>query len=186
MFESACHTISNWSVSAFHNLSAISSCFKLGPRQHVTRLWSLDCWAQCCMQSYLEVWMNSKWLKHRHLERPMTLSGMWVVQARHIPTLTRLQLLASLPPADPPAVSLFAALLPSLWSLWECLILSEPILVYSPSPALTSTAVWWLRDLSRPVRYVFYDPITSSVRRRYHSRAIFDLTSPCTTLRNKH
>ena len=101
----------------------------------------------------------------------------------HIDTF---QLLASLPPADPPAISLFAALLPSLWSLWECLILSEPILVYSPSPALTSAAVWWLRDLSRPVRYVLYGPITSSVRHRYHSRATFDLTSPYTTLRNKH
>ena len=75
------------------------------------------------------------------------------------------QLLASLPPAEPPAVSLFAALLPSLWSLWECLILSEPILVYSPSPALTSAAVWWLRDLSRPVRYVF-------------SRSNYSLSSP--------
>ena len=53
MFESACHNISNWLV--FHNLSTISSCFKLGHRRHVTRLWSLDCWVRCCMQSYLEV-----------------------------------------------------------------------------------------------------------------------------------
>src|SRR5258706_2256768 len=184
MFESACHNISNWLV--FHNLSTISSCFKLGRRQHVIRPWSWDYWARYCMQNYLEALMNSRWLKRRHLERPMTLSFMWVVQAVHILALTRLQLLASLPPADPPAISLFAALLPSLWSLWECLILSEPILVYSPSPALTSAAVWWLRDLSRPVRYEIYGPLTPSVRHRYHSRAIFDLTSPCTTPRNKH
>lgn len=52
---------------------------------------------------------------------------------------------------QPPAVALFANLLPSLWSLWECLVLSEPILIYSPSPALVSAAVWWLRDLLRPV-----------------------------------
>lgn len=33
--------------------------------------------------------------------------------------------------------------------------MSEPILVFGPSPSMTSTAVWWLRDLLRPVsRYL--------------------------------
>ncbi|EPT05662.1 hypothetical protein FOMPIDRAFT_1013359 [Fomitopsis schrenkii] len=38
-----------------------------------------------------------------------------------------------------------------LWSIWECLVLCEPILVYGPSPAMTSQAIWWLRDILRPI-----------------------------------
>ncbi|KZT07668.1 DUF1630-domain-containing protein [Laetiporus sulphureus 93-53] len=61
------------------------------------------------------------------------------------------QILASLPPSEPPALLLFEACLPQLWSIWECLVLCEPILVYGPSPAMTSQAVWWLRDILRPI-----------------------------------
>ena len=39
-----------------------------------------------------------------------------------------------------------------MWSIWECVVLSEPILIYGPSPSMTSAAIWWLRDLLRPVR----------------------------------
>ncbi|KAF9223896.1 DUF1630-domain-containing protein [Gyrodon lividus] len=62
-----------------------------------------------------------------------------------------MHLLASSVPFDPPPIHLFEASLPHLWSLWECLVLCEPILVYGPSPSMTSQAVWWLRDLIRPM-----------------------------------
>ncbi|KAG9314822.1 hypothetical protein JVU11DRAFT_3915 [Chiua virens] len=61
-------------------------------------------------------------------------------------------LLASSAPFDPPPIRAFEASLTHLWSLWECLVLCEPILVFGPSPSMTSQAVWWLRDLVRPVR----------------------------------
>ncbi|KAH9928650.1 uncharacterized protein B0H18DRAFT_244155 [Fomitopsis serialis] len=61
------------------------------------------------------------------------------------------QLLVSLPPPEPSVISLFEACLPQLWSIWECLVLCEPILIYGPSPAMTSQAIWWLRDVLRPI-----------------------------------
>ncbi|KAJ7268651.1 hypothetical protein B0H12DRAFT_1229565 [Mycena haematopus] len=63
-----------------------------------------------------------------------------------------------LPPIHPPPLLLFEAALPHLWSLWECLVLSEPLLVFGASPAQTSQAVWWLRDLLRPL------PLTGDIR----------------------
>ncbi|KAF9234226.1 hypothetical protein BU15DRAFT_90060 [Melanogaster broomeanus] len=62
-----------------------------------------------------------------------------------------MHLLASSVSFDPPPIHLFEASLSHLWSLWECLVLSEPILVFGPSPSVTSQAIWWLRDLLRPV-----------------------------------
>ncbi|KIJ12789.1 hypothetical protein PAXINDRAFT_117738 [Paxillus involutus ATCC 200175] len=62
-----------------------------------------------------------------------------------------MHLLASSVAFDPPPINLFEASLSHLWSLWECLVLCEPILVYGPSPSMTSQAVWWLRDLIRPI-----------------------------------
>lgn len=62
-----------------------------------------------------------------------------------------LHLLSSIAPLDPPPISLFECSLSHLWSIWECLILCEPILVFGSSPAATSQAVWWLRDLLRPI-----------------------------------
>jgi len=61
------------------------------------------------------------------------------------------QVLASCVPFHPPPLLLFEACLSNLWSIWECLILCEPILVFGQSPTQTSQAVWWLRDLIRPV-----------------------------------
>jgi len=46
---------------------------------------------------------------------------------------------------------LFEAALSQLWSIWECLVLCEPLLVFGTSPAQTSQAIWWLRDLLRPI-----------------------------------
>jgi len=62
-----------------------------------------------------------------------------------------LHILASSSPWIPPPLTLFEASLPHLWSIWECLVLCEPILVFGHSPASTSQAIWWFRDLIRPI-----------------------------------
>ncbi|KAF7289435.1 UDENN domain-containing protein [Mycena chlorophos] len=51
----------------------------------------------------------------------------------------------------PPPLLLFEAALSHLWSLWECLVLCEPLFVYGASPSQTSQAIWFLRDLLRPL-----------------------------------
>ncbi|WWC72010.1 uncharacterized protein I206_105969 [Kwoniella pini CBS 10737] len=58
-------------------------------------------------------------------------------------------ILAALPTSTP--LRAFASFLPSLWSLWECLILAEPVLIIAPDPKTCSEIVWWLRDLLRPI-----------------------------------
>lgn len=63
------------------------------------------------------------------------------------------QILASAPPFNPPPILLFEASLSHLWSIWECVVLCEPILLFGASPAQTSQAAWWFRDLLRPVRH---------------------------------
>jgi len=63
----------------------------------------------------------------------------------------KLHILASSPPLMPPPLMLFEACLTNLWSIWECVVLCEPILIFGSSPALTSQAVWWFRDLLRPI-----------------------------------
>ncbi|KAF9532638.1 hypothetical protein CPB83DRAFT_784718 [Crepidotus variabilis] len=63
----------------------------------------------------------------------------------------RSHILAATSPFLPPPILLFEAALANLWSIWECLILCEPILVFGQSPAQTSQAIWWLRDLLRPI-----------------------------------
>ncbi|GJE96572.1 hypothetical protein PsYK624_127700 [Phanerochaete sordida] len=60
-------------------------------------------------------------------------------------------ILVSLSPQDPPIIDAFEASISHIWSIWECLLLGEPILVYGPSAAVTSQIVWWLRDLLRPI-----------------------------------
>ncbi|TFK87984.1 DUF1630-domain-containing protein [Polyporus arcularius HHB13444] len=62
-----------------------------------------------------------------------------------------IQVLASICPVDPPILGHFEAVISHLWSIWECVVLSEPILIFGPSPFMTSRAVWWLRDLLRPI-----------------------------------
>ncbi|KIM35253.1 hypothetical protein M413DRAFT_20781 [Hebeloma cylindrosporum] len=63
----------------------------------------------------------------------------------------RSHILATTAPFLPPPILLFEACIENLWSIWECLVLCEPILVFGASPAQTSQAVWWLRDLLRPI-----------------------------------
>ncbi|KAH8099999.1 hypothetical protein BXZ70DRAFT_989710 [Cristinia sonorae] len=68
------------------------------------------------------------------------------------------KIMASIPPPHPPIINVFGACLQHMWSIWECLVLCEPILVYGTSAALTSQAVWWMRDILRPI------PITGDFR----------------------
>ncbi|ODN77662.1 hypothetical protein L202_04813 [Cryptococcus amylolentus CBS 6039] len=65
------------------------------------------------------------------------------------PSPSHAPILASLPTSTP--LRTFAPFIASLWSLWECLVLSEPILVIAPDPKTCSEIVWWLRDLMRPL-----------------------------------
>ncbi|KAI9061000.1 DUF1630-domain-containing protein [Trametes sanguinea] len=62
-----------------------------------------------------------------------------------------IQMLVSICPPEPPILTHFEAVLSHLWSIWECVVLSEPLLIFGHSPAVTSIAVWWLRDLLRPI-----------------------------------
>lgn len=64
-------------------------------------------------------------------------------------------ILASLPsdPATklPSPLRLFEKVLPKLWSLWECLVLSEPIILFAKSPRDASLACWWLMEFLKPL-----------------------------------
>jgi len=62
------------------------------------------------------------------------------------------QVLAALLPEKLPPLTVFAAVIPHLWSIWESLILSEYILVFGTSLTMTSQVVWWLQDFLCPVR----------------------------------
>ncbi|KAF5379809.1 hypothetical protein D9615_005688 [Tricholomella constricta] len=65
----------------------------------------------------------------------------------------RQHIAASASPLLPPPILLFEASLSQLWSIWECLVLCEPLFVFGASPAQTSQAIWWLRDLLRPIPF---------------------------------
>lgn len=95
-----------------------------------------------------------------HVELPTNIDSQQLVETASFgrgfdPTE---HLLASSVPLYPPPINLFEASLSHLWSVWECLILCEPLLVYGPSPSMTSQAVWWLRDLIRPI------PLAADIR----------------------
>lgn len=75
--------------------------------------------------------------------------------------IIEVQLLACLPPVIAPSmIHIFEASLSHLWSIWECLVLCEPILIFGLSPAWTSNAIWWLRDVVRPVRDFLHTSFT--------------------------
>ncbi|KAH8833955.1 hypothetical protein DL96DRAFT_1578924 [Flagelloscypha sp. PMI_526] len=61
------------------------------------------------------------------------------------------QVVAAASPFAPPPLLLFEAALSHMWSIWECLVLCEPLLIFGASPAETSQAVWWLRDVLKPI-----------------------------------
>ncbi|KAG8879324.1 hypothetical protein FRB98_005720 [Tulasnella sp. 332] len=74
----------------------------------------------------------------------------------------KIHMLASLPTSLPSPISLFASFLPKVWALWECLVLSEPLLIFAPSPSQTSAIIWWLRDFLRPI------PLAGDFRPYFH------------------
>jgi hypothetical protein len=57
-------------------------------------------------------------------------------------------------------IQLFETSLSHLWSIWECLVLCEPIIIFGQSPSWTSNVIWWLRDVIRPVRNLPYTTYT--------------------------
>ncbi|CEL55301.1 Protein DENND6B OS=Homo sapiens GN=DENND6B PE=2 SV=1 [Rhizoctonia solani AG-1 IB] len=69
-------------------------------------------------------------------------------------------IVATLPPQ--PVLPLLVESLDKLWTLWECLVLCDPILVFAPSPSISSAVVWWLRDLIRPI------PFAGDIRPYFH------------------
>ncbi|EGN98722.1 hypothetical protein SERLA73DRAFT_181337 [Serpula lacrymans var. lacrymans S7.3] len=88
-----------------------------------------------------------------HVELPQSmdeqqLTETYSFQQKFDPSL---HILASSPVFHPPPIDLFEACISHLWSMWECLVLCEPILVFGRSPAMTSQAIWWLRDILRPL-----------------------------------
>ncbi|KAF8969105.1 hypothetical protein BDZ97DRAFT_264108 [Flammula alnicola] len=88
-----------------------------------------------------------------HVEIPHSIDAQQVTETssfneKYSPTS---HILATTAPFVPPPLLLFEASLANLWSIWECLVLCEPILIFGTSPAQTSQAVWWLRDLLRPI-----------------------------------
>ena len=71
------------------------------------------------------------------------------------------QLLACLPPITSLSlIQIFEASLSHLWSIWECLVLCEPIIIFGQSPAWTSDVIWWFRDVIRPVRNLLFTSCT--------------------------
>ncbi|KAG8905904.1 hypothetical protein FRB99_007984 [Tulasnella sp. 403] len=74
----------------------------------------------------------------------------------------KIHMLASLPTPLPSPISLFGLFLDKIWALWECLVLSEPLLIFAPSPSQTSTIIWWLRDFLRPI------PLAGDFRPYFH------------------
>ncbi|KAI0346542.1 DUF1630-domain-containing protein [Trametopsis cervina] len=62
-----------------------------------------------------------------------------------------IHIVATLAPQHPPVLAALEACVSNLWSIWECLILCEPIMIYGQSAAVTSQVVWWLRSLLHPI-----------------------------------
>ncbi|KAL5526712.1 hypothetical protein ACEPAF_8437 [Sanghuangporus sanghuang] len=82
----------------------------------------------------------------------------------------QVHLLASIAPLTPPPLRLFAASISHLWSIWECILLCEPLLVFGPTPAMTSQAIWWFVDVLRPVSFAGdFRPYFTIHDKDYHS-----------------
>jgi len=65
-------------------------------------------------------------------------------------------------------VHIFEASFSHLWSIWECLVLCEPIIIFGQSPAWTSNVIWWLRDVVRPVRDFLFKLVVPTVPKSLH------------------
>ncbi|KAH9972202.1 hypothetical protein BGW80DRAFT_1227904 [Lactifluus volemus] len=89
-----------------------------------------------------------------HVELPRDMDEQQLGNVNHLDVQLEhdWHLLACSPPFPPPSmVHIFGASLKHLWSIWECLVLCEPILIFGRSSAWTSLAIWWLRDVFRPI-----------------------------------
>jgi hypothetical protein len=143
-------------------------------RQLAMQLLHGECWALCCkgategitglIQYQIGYWsylscriysMSNSQTRLRHLKLEKHLAGL-VLNIQSVfcnlfryPAKYKTQILASLPTCTP--LRAFANCLTSMWSIWECLVLAEPILIIAPDPRTCSEIVWWLRDLVRPV-----------------------------------
>ncbi|KZS94230.1 DUF1630-domain-containing protein [Sistotremastrum niveocremeum HHB9708] len=71
---------------------------------------------------------------------------------RHAASVPRMVAVA--PSLTPSLVNAFSVVLPSMWSLWECLVLNEPLAIFAPSADVASSAVWWLEQLLHPLPFV--------------------------------
>ncbi|KAI5122741.1 hypothetical protein M0805_009826 [Coniferiporia weirii] len=82
----------------------------------------------------------------------------------------QLHILASTAPLTPSPLCLFAASISHIWSIWECVLLYEPLLIFGQSPAMTSQAVWWLLDVLRPIPFAGdFRPYFTIHDKDYHS-----------------
>ncbi|KAN0093280.1 hypothetical protein V8E55_004064 [Tylopilus felleus] len=142
-----------------HQYPALYTCMisKLGPLFHThgvtmleTACYNVASWQSPSPGSTIELGFLGSVL---HVELPLTSDSQQLAETNTFEEKFNpgVHLLASSGPFDPPPIQLFEASLAHFWSLWECLVLCEPILVFGPSPAMTSQAVWWLRDLVRPI-----------------------------------
>ncbi|KAN0120747.1 hypothetical protein V8E52_004016 [Russula decolorans] len=89
-----------------------------------------------------------------HVELPRDLDEQQLGNGPHMQAVTDQDwhLLACLPPITARSlIQIFEASLSHLWSIWECLVLCEPIIIFGQSPVWTSDAIWWLRDVIRPI-----------------------------------
>ncbi|WWC64585.1 uncharacterized protein I303_107196 [Kwoniella dejecticola CBS 10117] len=108
---------------------------------------SIASWPDPTPDSILELPMLTDLI---NVKLPDTTESPQIGKAFGISTPSLQQpILAALPTSTP--LRAFASFLPSLWSLWECLILAEPVLIIAPDPKTCSEIVWWLRDLLRPI-----------------------------------
>ncbi|KZV84127.1 DUF1630-domain-containing protein [Exidia glandulosa HHB12029] len=143
MLETACHNIANW--SAPHPGSTVEVGF-LGGVYAVAIPQGPDD-PQFIETSSFGVQFDA----HQHIlaSIPPLTTLPSSLQSPGSPTFT---MAAS---QTPSILSLCRSFLPSLWSIWECLILCEPILVFAPSPSLSSVLIWWFRDFIRPLPLAF-------------------------------
>ncbi|KAH7105578.1 hypothetical protein BKA62DRAFT_754732 [Auriculariales sp. MPI-PUGE-AT-0066] len=137
MLETACHNIANWPAPA---LGVTVELGFLGAVYTVALPKDRD------GPQFVETAFGSNFdASHQLLASlPLLLASSRTVSATPQPG-------ALLPHGTETLLALSRSILPSLWSMWECLVLCEPLLVYGPSPAVTSGFIWWLRDLIRPL-----------------------------------
>lgn len=79
------------------------------------------------------------------------ISGASTINGATAEPSHRPHLALPLKPTPPHPLRIFRHCLPSLWVLWECMILGEPLIIFAPDPSACSDAVWCLLELIRPI-----------------------------------